>query len=288
MRRKQHGTFDPPGGAAPRALHWIESVIGSTRHSVRRVITRYPSIYMPIARYRHPEGVLRPDTELVIDGFPRSANTFALVGFQVAQDQRVRVAHHIHAPAHLIAAARRGVPMLVPIREPAATVVSAKIGQPEVLVSQWLRSYIDFYELLPLIANSVVVAPFKEVTTNLAGVIRRVNERFGTSYRELEATPERIATVFQLIDERSRRPPWEHLVGHFLGGRLSLDEYWDRTAEQRSAAALNEVPEDSVPRPSQHREAVKARMMRLYMADRLASLRGRAQRAYEIALSVAQ
>jgi hypothetical protein len=271
-----------------RPLPWIVSAGGSAQHAARRVVGRYPSLYMPIARRRHRESVLRPDTDLVIDGFPRSASTFALVAFQLAQNGHVRVAHHIHALAHLIAGARQGVPMLVPIRQPEATVVSAMIREPDVSAAHWLRSYVDFYQRLPFLADSLMLAPFEEITRDMGAVIRRLNQRFGTNYVEFDHTESGLATAFHLIEERSRRPSWEHLLGAFLGGRLSLDEFRERAADQGPTSTLLEVPEERVPRPSPHREANKARVMQDYAAPRLASLRARAEDSYEVVSPLAQ
>lgn len=271
----------------PRPLPWIAKAGGSARHAARRVAGRYPSLYMPIARRRHRESVLARDTDLVIDGFPRSASTFALVAFQLAQNSHVRVAHHIHALAHLIAGARQGVPMLVPIREPEATIISAMIREPDVSAAQWLRSYVDFYQGLPSLADSLMLAPFEEITSDMGGVIRQLNQRYATNYVEFDHT-ESVAKVFHLIEERSRRPPWEHLLGAFLGGRLSLDELREREADQESTSTPLEAPEDRVPRPSPHREANRTRVMQDYAAPRLASLRARAEVSYEVVSSIAR
>ena len=50
--------------------------------------------------------VVTPDTQLVIEGFPRSANTFARVAFNAAQSGRVRIAHGLHVPAQVVRAAQ--------------------------------------------------------------------------------------------------------------------------------------------------------------------------------------
>ena len=140
---------------------------GSARHAVRRVVTRYPDLYLPIARRRHPQGAIADDTQLVIDGFTRSAVTYALVAFQVAQNGHVRVAHHLHSPAQLIQATRRGIPGLVPIRPPQDTVLSAMIREPTVSIGQWLRTYTGFYRRMLPLADDLLFARFDSVTTDL-------------------------------------------------------------------------------------------------------------------------
>lgn len=254
---------------------------GGARHATRRVIARHPSIFMPLARRRHPQGVLRPDTQLVIDGFTRSAGTYALVAFQVAQNDHIRVAHHLHAPAHLIAATRQGVPTLVPIRDPEESVLSAMIREPSVPAGQFLRSYVDFYRRLLRLGDRVIIAPFASVTDDFGTVTRRVNARFGTSFVEFKHTEADVAVVFELIEERSRRPPWEPLLGMFLAGRISLDEYLDRTAGLRRSHPANDVPEHRVQRPSVARQAIKSRLRERYAAPALAGWRTRAVDAYQ-------
>src|SRR5207249_10371968 len=96
--------------------------MGSPRHALRRRITMYPSVYLPLANWKKPGSVLGTDTQLVLDGFTRSASTFAVVAFQLAQNDHVRVAHHLHAAAHLTAATALHVPALVTVREPQPTI----------------------------------------------------------------------------------------------------------------------------------------------------------------------
>lgn len=253
---------------------------GSARHAARRVITRYPELYLPIARRRHPQGVIAEDTQLVIDGFTRSAVTFALVAFQVAQNGHVRVAHHLHSPAQLIQATRRGIPGLVPIRPPQDTVLSAMSREPTVSVGQWLRSYVAFYRRMLDVSDDLVFARFDSVTTDLGAVTGEVNARFGTSFAEFSHTPADVAVAFALIDERSRRPPWRRLLGEFLAGRISLDEYRELTAEQRGLVDLGAVPEERVQRPSAHRRANREALLERYRDPDLKAWRARAEAAY--------
>ncbi|HEX7247504.1 MAG TPA: hypothetical protein VF351_05320, partial [Actinomycetota bacterium] len=99
----------------------IDVAVGTARHVTRRIMARYPAVYLPLLRRRQPQSTIGPDTQVVIDGFTRSASTFAVIAFQLAQDDHVRLAHHLHAPAQLLAATRAGLPTLMPIRPPRDT-----------------------------------------------------------------------------------------------------------------------------------------------------------------------
>src|SRR5690242_11568578 len=76
-----------PQAAPPRP-----SRLATLRHLARSRFTEHPSIYLPFARRRYPgpsPNVIGPQTELVIDGYMRSANTFAVYAFQMAQRRPV-------------------------------------------------------------------------------------------------------------------------------------------------------------------------------------------------------
>jgi len=83
------------------------------RHRPRTYVCGHPLGYLALARRKytgHNVEVVGPGTELMIDGFTRSATTFAVYAFQLSQDAPIRLAHHLHAPAQLIEGARRGIP----------------------------------------------------------------------------------------------------------------------------------------------------------------------------------
>jgi hypothetical protein len=254
--------------------------VGSFRQAARRVGARHPAPFMAVARRRHPQSALATDTQIVIDCVPRSAGTFALIAFQITQNSRVRVAHHLHAAAHVVAAVRAGVPTLVPIRPPRDTVLSCFIRQPDVSIEQWLRSYCDFYRQVQPQAEGIVFATFESVVGDLGRVIRTVNDRFGTSFAEFRHSDDDVEAVLALIEERASRPTWQRSLGEFLAGRLSYDEYEALTAEQRRRTPVTGIPEARAQRPSAWRSQVKSRLIEMYEAPAYESLRLRADEAY--------
>lgn len=250
------------------------------RHALRRPISLHPWPYLALARWKSGHSVLGPETELVVDGFTRSAGTFAAIAFQLAQDDHVRVAHHMHAAGALVAAGRRGVPVLLTVRAPEPTILSAMVREPGIPVGQWLRTYIAFHERLLPHRACFVVATFDEVTSDLGDVIDRLNARFGTRFRRFEHTEENVRTVFRLIEERAEGPPWQPHLNRFVSGLISAGEYLERTRPFREAGRRPRVPEHRVQRPSAVREAAKERVRARYRAPRLEPLRARAEAAY--------
>jgi hypothetical protein len=265
------------GQAAPavKIRHWA--------YDLRTRAADYPSIYLPFARVTHPAGpgkILADDTEIVIDGFTRSASTFALFAFQLSQARPVRAGHHTHAPAHLIAAARRGLPVLVPVREPEPTILSLVVREPHISMRQALKSYARFYTTLRPHRDDFVIATFDEVTRDFGAVIRRVNARFGTTFAVFEHTDANVQRCFDLIEDRSRRQPWAEALSYFQSGLIGLPELERAIAQHDAGASTSPLSERLVARPSHERVKLKEASMARWQDANLARLRERAEAAY--------
>lgn len=176
---------------------------------VGSILRSSPRLYLPIARRRRKAVPVDADTDIVIEGYPRSGNTFAVTAFGSAQSREVRVARHEHAAAQVIAATRAAIPALVLIREPEEAVLSFAIQQPHLSLRQALRSYIRFYRPLLPHRDRFVLATFREVTTDFGAVTRRVNERFGTDFGVFDHTEENVRRCLATIREHgvARRGP---------------------------------------------------------------------------------
>jgi hypothetical protein len=145
-------------------------------------IGRYPSVVLPIAQRRGHGAPLDRSTDVVIEGYPRSGNSLTVAAFALAQPTPTRIAHHLHAPGNVIAGARRGLPTLVLIRPPEEAVVELVAIKPAIAVGQALRGWIRFYGPLRSLRSGFVVATADEVASDPGTAVRRLNERFGTSF----------------------------------------------------------------------------------------------------------
>lgn len=183
------------------------------RFELRSAIGPYPRLFLPLARFRQPRQTdghaLRPRcvdrrTDLVLEGFPRSANTFALVAFLESQTAPVRVAHHLHAAAQVIAGVRLELPVLVLSREPLDAVTSFAVREPDLSLEQAVRAYRRFYRPLLTLRERIVVATFEQVVEDFGAVIRRLNRRFGRDFGVFEHRDANVRSCFSIIEERNR------------------------------------------------------------------------------------
>jgi hypothetical protein len=243
-------TIPVPASAPRRAL-------ARAAYEAKLAVSPHPALAMPAARLRgHGVLVSSPGVEVLIEGYPRSANSFTVAAFARAQgwpgSGGGRIAHHTHAPAHVMEAIRRKIPAMVLIRDPAEGVLEFVLVKPDLTVRQALRGYLRFYEPLVPVATGFLTARFEDVTTDLGSVIERLNARFGTSFVPFVHSEEEERTVFE-----------------------EMDGYW------RGRLGSGPDLERFVGRPSQVREAWKERLRRAYEAPDLAGLRDRAGGLHE-------
>jgi hypothetical protein len=161
-----------------------------------------------------------PDTQLVIEGFPRSGNSFARRAFILAGNEKERIAHHLHVPAQVVRAARWQIPTLVLIRRPRDAVLSLAIRDP-ISVDQALRYYISFYETVEKYRDAYVLGLFEEVTEDFGQVIKRVNDKFGTTFSLFRHDEENVSKVFAGMETHARQKYGETL--------------WERKVQRPSA-----------------------------------------------------
>lgn len=155
-------------------------------------------------------GPLRPfrvtkDTEIVIEGFPRSANTYALHVFGLATADRVHISGHTHASRTVVQAVRRQLPCIVLAREPGAAVASLLQMAPGVRALSALRGYQQFHTRLLPYLPAVQVAKFETVVSDFGAVMKSCNAQFGTAFPEYQHTSENESVIRQRIDEASFR-----------------------------------------------------------------------------------
>ena len=219
-----------PGGRSSRLLQ-------RAVYEAATIVGKWPRASLALARRRGHGVVLSERTEAVIEGYPCSGNSFAVAAFTLAQPAPIEIGHHTHTPAHLMAAVRRGLPAVALIREPDDAVRDFLDSRPSLSARQALRGYRRFYEPLLPIRDGLVVASFADVTTDFGAVVRRVNERFDTSFREFERTPANMIRVGALarayFDEREG-------PGLPVVGRNQAPERPDPHPEPRGRSALFE------------------------------------------------
>lgn len=165
----------------------IKTITG-LKWSLRSLVGKNPSLFYLIYESiykvtpKHYPKFVNSETDIVIEGFQRSANTFAVKALQAAQPDYLNIAYQLHAPAQIIRAAKWGIPTLVLIRNPQDAVASFVAKWSNISVSQALKIYINFYKNILDYKSNYVIGKFEDVTQNYAQVIQEVNNKFATDF----------------------------------------------------------------------------------------------------------
>ena len=174
------------------------------KFKLRRVVGQYPGLYIPLKNFQSKYGILNSSTEIVIEGYPRCANSFAEAAFRIAQGRETEIAHHTHAPAQVLAGVRRNIPTLVLFRNPDDAVISRLIRHEDIMIHEAYKEYLWFYESIWHVLDKCVLSSF-EITTGAFGkVIDNINNQYGTNFLRFDhSDPLAIENTKNLIDDLS-------------------------------------------------------------------------------------
>ncbi len=183
--------------------------------------------------------VVQRGDDAVIEGFPRSGNTFATTAFGYAQNRQTTLGNHCHASAQLHRARRFDVPAMVVVRDPKDAALSMLVYRGAVSGSAdtVLRDYINFYRSALQISDFWVPAPFLEVISDFGSSIRRLNYWFGTSFDEYRGDDASDDVVRKLIGAKREK------IERELGEALPLSR---STLPDAAKAASRPIFEDQL------------------------------------------
>jgi hypothetical protein len=184
--------------------HKINSLLRRAKFRIVTIISIYPLIYYGLRRITGNLDRLcvKENTDLVIEGYPRSANSSTVHSFLGRQNQPVKIAHHKHHAAQLLFAAKRNIPAVMLIRQPEQAILSnlalaleaqqrnPKAKKGTLTFSDVLLSWLAFYRAVENHTEHFVIAPFEEVTKDIDDMIRRINEKFGTDFIDQPSSKE--------------------------------------------------------------------------------------------------
>lgn len=129
-----------------------------------------------MAIIRGKDDVIRTNCDIVIDGYPRSANTFTAVYWKYTQPH-LRLADHTHHPTCAISALQNDIPVLFLIRNP-KDCVSSWVVYTGLPFRTMLLHYIDYHRTLLPYLERLYIVPFDTAITRPKQVIADISARY--------------------------------------------------------------------------------------------------------------
>ena len=136
--------------------------------------------------------IVSPESDLVIEGFPRSANSFAVKAFK-DNNKSISIATHVHMSSQVIRSSHLGIPCMVLLRHPHDAVpadlafsIQLANKNPSHLnrfsINQSLIKYIAFYTRIFSVIDSIFIAHFPLVISDFGSVIASFNRFYDSNY----------------------------------------------------------------------------------------------------------
>ncbi len=179
-------------------------------------LERFPWLYLTLLKLKRTghwskNWIVSAETNITIEGFPRSGNSFARSAFMSAQPNEVCIATHVHSAAQVRQSVHLGIPTMVLLRHPADACLSlvaldyeiagtrpediSKVKATRTLIEN-LAAYDRFYRDTLKVYDSVVIAEFSIVTADYGEIIQRINRKYGTRFATYDSSPENDAQLF--------------------------------------------------------------------------------------------
>jgi len=166
---------------------------------IKIIVSIFPLIYFNFFFLKKKELLVSNNTGLVIDGFPRSGNTFCAVSFRKFQKKKIQISHHTHSPANIKRALKLNIPVILLIRKPEDSLKSLMIMFPYMsfsIISFW---YYIFYRSLLLYRDKLLIIDFEILTKEYQLMLERYNKKFNSSLIVHKVTKQNEIEIFEEI-----------------------------------------------------------------------------------------
>lgn len=186
----------------------------------RETLSAYPNlfsmVYRCIPKYRGT--IACQGTDIVIEGYPRSANTFAVASFYAQGNGNMCIARHQHSIAQVLYALKYNIPCIVLIRNPRDAILSYVIRDDLLPMEEAIQRYIDFYAPLLAYKHRFVIGEFNEVISVFGSIINKVNKQYRKSFYTLVSNSNTEREINRLVDQMEKKDSgaeeirWTHVA----------------------------------------------------------------------------
>lgn len=148
---------------------------------------------------------LEPGTDMVVEGFPRSANTYAWYALRRTLEPNLTVRGHTHAASNVLAAVKNSVPTMLIIRNPDDAVASLVQQAEGVSLEQAFRAYSRFHRACYSASEGIYLAQFEDVVQNFSNVVDDFYRQNSLCWPRYLGTEADENAVRDAIDEANRQ-----------------------------------------------------------------------------------
>jgi len=160
-------------------------------------------------RLNHNKLVVDKNTDLCIEGYPRSANTFSFFLIDEATQQKLKIAHHLHMSGQLVRAIRLKIPAILIIRNPVDAALSFILREQSVSLSTAFYWYERFHSNLLKYMDQLIVCNFNMVVQKPDVFIKYLNSKIPNIDFSSELD---LKNIFSLMAQSDRQFKSDNLI----------------------------------------------------------------------------
>jgi hypothetical protein len=116
----------------------------------------------------------------------------------------IHIGHHTHSTANIARALRFSIPVVVLIRNPIDAITSSVIAKGRGDIDDEFEYYQAFYRWVEPRAESIVMAEFETVISDINSVIKLVNRKYNTNFNAIENLDTASRQSIQFFRDRAR------------------------------------------------------------------------------------
>ena len=148
----------------------------------RKVNSKY-FLYKNFSRFfaKNFSYICSDTTDIIIEGYPRSANTYSVAYFQLLNPYS-NISRHKHDIGHILMGVKKQLPVIVLIREPLDAIVSLVIREG-IKPKYAIKYYNIFYSEIQNIKKKIIIADFKDCINDFSQIIVKVNNKYSLSFK---------------------------------------------------------------------------------------------------------
>ncbi len=166
-----------------------------TKLKLKLVLSEYTifkSIYKMFSKVH--QNLVREDTNIVIEGFPRCGNTFAVASFKHS-NQDLEIASHVHLPYQIIFSKKYKTPAIFLIRNPLDSISSLMIRDSKYTIQDAILYYIKFHQIVIKYKTHAIISDFTSTINDFPSIIKKLNNKMGTNFQYHDNTKETILKI---------------------------------------------------------------------------------------------
>ena len=180
-------------------------VLKNLKYSIREELSYNDNLFW-VLKYipSLSDKVITTQSELVIEGYPRSANSYLYHAIK-RNNTCIKISSHLHTPLQIKKAINYNIPHITLIREPKDAILSLLVANPNLNIEYAVNSYINFYESLLTIVEKLNIIEFNDLINKTNEILIFIDSLVD---RKLNINIENINLIFdemQLIHNNSNR-----------------------------------------------------------------------------------